>query len=104
MKCLCKILMAFIGRRLVRCASEDIGLVDNSSLNLAVTVMQWSSDIFFPLVRQSLVTVSASVIQLRNGIKNSVKNFRGDGFTYCQVASSAGNCQVNICCPGCGQD
>ena len=38
--------LAFIGRRLVRCASEDIGIVDNSSLDLAVTVMQWWSDIF----------------------------------------------------------
>ena len=31
---------AFIGRRLVRCASEDIGLADNSSLSLAVSAMQ----------------------------------------------------------------
>lgn len=31
---------AFIGRRLVRCASEDIGLADNSSLALAVSAMQ----------------------------------------------------------------
>ena len=31
---------AFIGRRLVRCASEDIGLADNSSLSIAVSAMQ----------------------------------------------------------------
>jgi len=31
---------AFIGRRLVRCASEDIGLADNSALGLAVSAMQ----------------------------------------------------------------
>jgi len=31
---------AFIARRLVRCASEDIGLADNSALSLAVSSMQ----------------------------------------------------------------
>ena len=31
---------AFIARRLVRCASEDIGLADNSALSLAVSCMQ----------------------------------------------------------------
>ena len=34
---------AFIGRRLVRCASEDIGLADSTALPLAVSAMQAKS-------------------------------------------------------------
>lgn len=72
----------YIARRLVRFASEDIGLADNSALNLAVNCMQACKLLGFPecdvhlmqtVIYLSIVPKSNSVCVARENVRSDIK-------------------------------